>query len=197
MALYRHVAIGVFPGESWSFTLHTLGSADLATAQTTWSDAITALWTGKLDALVATDVELTEVTTASMDQATGKQISRLSDDVSLPGVAATATLPPQNAVAVSWRSDTATRAGRGRLYLPPFATGALAAGRLSGASVTDVVAAVKAMADVIVGAALQPVLYSRTKFTTTAITKFDVGDVVDTQRRRRDKLIEVRTSSAL
>lgn len=197
MALYRHVASGTYPGESWSFTLHTLGSASLATAQSDWSDAIGALWTGALDAKIYTDVELTEVSTASLDTATGKQISRLSDDVALPGVATGASLPAQCALCVSWRSDTATRAGRGRLYLPPLAVSVMSAGRASAGTVTAVVAAVKAMTDVLVGDALTPVLYSRSAHTTTAITKFDVGNVIDTQRRRRDKLIEVRTSSAL
>jgi hypothetical protein len=39
-----------------------------------------------------------------------------------------------------------------------------------------------------------PVLYSRTTHTTNEITSLDVGDVLDTQRRRRSKLVEVRTS---
>ena len=197
MALYRHVAQGTFPGETWSFTLHTLGSADLPTAQAAWTAAITALWTGKLDALVTTNVSLTQVSTASMDPTTGGQISRLIGAVSHPGTIATATLPPQCSVAVSWMSTVATRAGRGRMYLPAFAAATLNSGRLSAASVTATVAAVKAMTDVLLGAALTPVLYSRTKHTTTPISQFNVGDVVDTQRRRRDKLIEVRTMSPL
>jgi len=197
MAFYRHVASGTFPGETWSFTLHTLGSPDLPTAQTAWTNAITALWTGKLDALITTNVSLTQVSTASMDQATGKQISRLIGAVTHPGTIATATLPPQCSVAVSWMSNTATRAGRGRMYLPVYAAATLNSGRLSAATVTATVAAVKAMTDVLVGAALTPVLYGRTSKATTPIAQFNVGDVVDTQRRRRDKLIEVRTMSPL
>lgn len=197
MALYRHVASGIYPGESWSFTLHTLSSADLPTAQSNWGDALAALWTGALDAEIYTDVSLTEYTTASLNTATGAQISRLSDDVTLPGVATGASLPAQCSLAVSWRTATATRAGRGRMYLPAMAVSVMSAGKASAGTITAVVAAVKAMTDVLVGDAMTPVLYSRSAHTTTEITKFDVGNVIDTQRRRRDKLIEVRTSSAL
>jgi len=197
MALYRHVASGTYPGEEWSFTLHTLTAADLATAQSNWGDALAALWTDSLDAVIATDVVLTEYTTASLTEATGKQISRLSDDVSLAGVHALPSLPAQCSLVASWRSDTATRGGRGRMYLPAMATSIMSGGKASAGTITTVVAAVKAMMDVLVADAQTPVLYSRLTHTTTAITKFDVGDVIDTQRRRRDKLIEVRTSSAL
>jgi hypothetical protein len=41
------------------------------------------------------------------------------------------------------------------------------------------------------------VLYGRTSHLTTPIAQFNVGDVIDTQRRRRSKLIETRTTSPL
>jgi hypothetical protein len=41
------------------------------------------------------------------------------------------------------------------------------------------------------------VIYHRTSGTTTPVTSLDVGDVIDTQRRRRNKLIENRTSRPL
>ena len=197
MALYRHIASGTFPGDSWSFTLHTLGSADLATAQTSWSGAVSALWTGALDAYVATDVEVTEVSTASLTQATGGQISRLIDDVTLPGVATGETLPAQCALCISWGSSLATRAGQGRAYLPPLAVSVMDAGRVSSAACTAIAAAAHDMVAALEGDGLNPVLYSRTTFLTTPITKGNVGNVIDTQRRRRNKLIEVRTPFAV
>lgn len=197
MALYRHIASGTFPGESWSFTLHTLGSADLPTAQASWSGAVAALWTGALDAIIATDVEVTEVSTASLTQATGGQISRLIDDVTLPGVAAGQTLPAQCSCCISWGSTLATRAGQGRSYLPPFAVSVMSAGKISAAATTVVADAAHAMVAALEGDGLNPVLYSRTTHLTTPITKGNVGDVMDTQRRRRNKLIEVRTAFAV
>lgn len=197
MALYRHVCMGTFPGEEWIFTLHTTGTPSLDAAQTAWSNAISALWTGELDAVVATNVEVNEVTTASIDEATDKQLSRLSSSLSLPGVATAVSLPPQVATVVSLRSTTATRRGRGRMYLPPLASSAVAAGRLSGAAQGAVVAAAKAMFDSLTGAGLTPIIRARDLHQSTTVTSFDVGDVFDTQRRRRNKLIEQRQSSPL
>jgi hypothetical protein len=41
------------------------------------------------------------------------------------------------------------------------------------------------------------VIYHRASGTTTPVVSLDVGDVIDTQRRRRNKLVEDRTSRAL
>lgn len=199
MTTFRHVAKGSYPGEAWSFTLHTSGTIALTAAQAAWNSAIGSFWTGQLDALVHTAVSLTEVSTASLDPGTGKQVSRLADDVSLPGVATTGLMPPQVTAVASLRTATATRAGRGRFYMPPFDKGTVVAttGRLSGASVTAAVAAVNAMMTSLIADSLTPVIYHRTTFTTTNVTQFDVGDVFDTQRRRRDKLVEARTSQTI
>jgi hypothetical protein len=193
MALFRHVMMGTTPGEEWSCTLHTTGTNTLSSAQTAWSSAVSALWTGELDAIITPDVVVTEVSTATIDPATGKQLSRLIDDVSLPGVDAGEMLPFQCAVSVSWRTAVATRAGRGRMYLPPLAGTVLDTGRVSAAAVGDIVGAVEAFWNSLNGDGLAPVLFGRTTFTQTPITGADVGDVIDTQRRRRNKLIEVRT----
>ena len=194
MAVFRHVMLGTTPGEEWSCTLYTTGSNTLSSAQTAWEAAVTALWTGELDAVVTADVAVTEVSTASIDPATGRQMSRLIDDVSLPGVAAGEMLPFQCASSVSWRTALATRAGRGRIYLPPLAVSTVDTGRLSSAAVTAIVGAVEAFWGSLDGDGLAPILFGRTTFTQTPITGADVGNVIDTQRRRRNKLIEVRTA---
>ena len=46
MALYRMVASGTTPGESFSFTLHAEGSLSTADAATAFGDALTAAWAG-------------------------------------------------------------------------------------------------------------------------------------------------------
>lgn len=193
MALFHHRIVGTTPGESWSLGVYTTGEGTLAAAQTTWGDAVAALWTGALDSVITADVHVVETTTASIASASGTQISRLSDDVSLSGVAAGEMLPYQCASAVSWRSDLATRAGRGRIYLPPLAASVLDAGRLSAGAVTTIVGAVEDFWGALNTGGLQLVLYSRTAFTTQVVTKADVGNVIDTQRRRRNKLIEQRS----
>lgn len=195
MALFRHVMSGTTPGETWSCTLHTTGAGSLASAQTAFSGAVSAFWTGELDSIVTTDVVVTEVSTASLDPATGKQLSRLIDDVSLPGVATGEMLPFQCASGVSWRTATATRSGRGRMYLPPLAVSVLDTGRLSTSAVSTISDAVGQLTDSLDGGGLVLVLLNRTTLVTTPVTSQDVGNVIDTQRRRRNKLIEVRVSS--
>nr|CRY97172.1 hypothetical protein [uncultured prokaryote] len=196
MTLYKAVASGTYnSSEEWSFSLHFNSTNDLATTHGRWHTALVALWTGELDANISDQVVLTEYATASLTLATGKQISRLLDVVSLPGASATESLPAQCAPAVSTRSATATRAGRGRFYLPPFRVGIMDGGRISAAAMTVCGTALTAMfASLAGGTPLDPVLYSRTAFATTNITAADMGDVIDTQRRRRNKLIEARTA---
>lgn len=199
MTVFRHVAKGTFPGESWSFTLHTEGTIALTAAQAAWHSALGTFWTGSLDALVNENVSLTESSTASLSDSTGAQISRLSDDESLPGVATQGLLPPQCTVAVSLRTALATRAGRGRFYLPTFDKGTVtvSGGRLDSTSITATVTAAGDLLASLIADDLTPVIYSRSALTTQPITQYDVGDVIDTQRRRRDKLIEVRTGDSV
>lgn len=192
MAVFRHVMSGTTPGESWSCTLYTTGAGTLAAAQATWVTAIGDFWTGQLDSVVTADVEVTEASTASIDPATGKQLSRLLDDVSHPGVATGQMLPFQCATSISWRTAVATRAGRGRIYLPPLAASTLATGRLSSAAATTIATAAGQLVSALDGGGLALILFGRETHTQTPVTGGDVGDVIDTQRRRRNKLVEVR-----
>jgi hypothetical protein len=84
----------------------------------------------------------------------------------------------------------ATRAGRGRFYLPPFAVDQVLNGRLIGATQTDVLDQAKQMFDSLVANSHTPVIFHRTAASTTPITTIAVGDVFDTQRRRRDSYVE-------
>lgn len=197
MAVYRHVMSGTTPGEEWSCGVYSTSAGDLAAAQAAWNSAVGDFWTGHLDAIVTADVMVTETSTASIDPATGKQISRLLDDVSLPGVAAGEMLPFQCASNISWRTALATRAGRGRIYLPPLVSTVLDAGRLSASAVSTIVSAGEALVGGMNTGGLALILYGRTTHTQTPVTSADVGNVIDTQRRRRNKLIEARSSFAV
>lgn len=193
MPTFHHSLSGTTPGESWSFNIHTTSQGNLAAAQATWVAAVNAFWTGKFDATTTSDVVATEAATASLDPTTGKQVSRLANGLSLPGVATGEMLPFQCATTVSWKTALATRAGQGRIYLPPTSVGTIENGRLAGWAVTAVVEAVQAMWAALNTGGLQLVIYGRTSRTTTPVTTANVGNVIDTQRRRRNKLIEVRT----
>lgn len=200
MTLYRHVAKGVFPGESWSCTLHSTGTLSVAAANAAWATAWGVLWNGvaapadNIDQLISTIVETTELVTATLDPVSLKQTAINQSTSTLAGTASTTSLPPQDSVVVTWRTSTPTRGGRGRMYLPVFASAALTQGLLNSASQTIVAKAGGNFLASLEGAGLVPVLLNRTTQVTTPITGGDVGNVVDTQRRRRDKLVETRVT---
>ena len=200
MTVFRHVVSGVFPGESWSCTLHTTGALTADTANTAWEAAWTLLWNGvaapadDVKHLVPTIVECTEATTATLDAVTFKQVTKSAISLSLFGTDAGASLPPQDTVVVSWTSAMATKGGRGRMFLPVFGADQTANGRLSTAARGVCALAASAMCTSLKGSGLTPVLFNRKTGVTTNMTGGSIGDVIDTQRRRRQNLTEVRTT---
>lgn len=197
MALYRHQLLGTYPGEIWTFGLHTEGSISLAAAQSAWASAITAFASAAYLGDLCSDVAFTEITTAELDPVTGGQLQKASDPRSEVGTSAAACLPFQVSPVVSLRTAQANRGGRGRFYAPSPAVDTQAGGRMTTASQTNLADSAAAMMSALTGAALTPVLLNRTSMATTPLTSLDVGDVLDTQRRRRNKLIEARTSRVI
>lgn len=194
MALFKHTLAGTFPGEVWSFGLHTLGNVTVTAAETAWATAVGGFWTSA-GPLFANEVVATGTTTAELDQATGKQITRVETGSSLIGSATSESLPYQCAPAVSFRTNLATRAGRGRFYAPSLAVEFVAAGKMTSAAQTALLDGAEAMVNSLASAGLTVVLYGRTSHATQTVTRVDVGDVIDTQRRRRNKLVENRVSA--
>ncbi len=197
MALYRMVASGTTPGESWSFTLHAEGSLSTADAATAFGDALTAAWAGGMDDVTTADVDCTLASVAALDPATDGQLTRVEVVLALTGVAAGEMLPYQCATVISLLTDSATRHGRGRFYLPPLATGTVDGGLISAAAITSLDTAWTAFFDSLNTDGLNPVVRNRTGHISTPVTGARVGNVFDTQRRRRNKLVEVYTAIAV
>lgn len=200
MTTFRHVVRGTFPGESWSTTLHTTGTLTVAAANAAWETAWALLWDGQsapndnINQLVSQNVFTTAYETVTLDPVTGKQTGAAAGAVSLPGTATTVNCPPQDSCVISWTTATPTRAGRGRMYLPVFVAAALSGGLLSTASQLIVAKAGYNLWQSLIGAGLTPSIYSRSTKGTTVITGGNVGNIIDTQRRRRDKLVETRVA---
>lgn len=115
----------------------------------------------------------------------------------------TATKPFQTSVVISLRSNTPGASGRGRLYWPALgAAVGVSTLRLTVPTTTAVATAAKTYLDAIETAlkeAFHPTpslidfhlaVYSPTKQTKTDIVRIEVGDILDTQRRRRDAAAE-------
>lgn len=71
------------------------------------------------------------------------------------------------------------------------------------AAQSDLADSAAAMLNTLLTGGLVPVIFHRTaspgveQFSRTQITSLDVGDVLDTQRRRRNKLVESRDSRVI
>jgi hypothetical protein len=202
MPHFRCTARGhTIQGEQFIFTLHVTEAVLIASdILPTWVTALTDMWgTGVgpaagLAQLYSTDYGIDQAIVDELDPVTGKNVRQAQSGMGLVGESADQPLPPQNAVVVSLRTALPTRAGRGRFYLPGPVVTTLDAGVLTAGNVTIIV---NAAADLIgdmndAGATVE--IYHRTSKTGTAVTSFDVGNVLDTQRRRRDKLVETRHS---
>lgn len=195
MTIYRHTVKGISSGGAWSCSFHTSSALALAAAGAAWATAWQTWWLGlaapadNLDQLCSTNVECTSLVTSQLDPVTGHQIGRLEDDVTLLGTASGSTLPPQCSAGVTWLSNLASKKGRGRIYLPPFSTASLTTGLLSTASRAIVKAGADNFLASLTAATLAPVIFDRTTLGTTPITIPRVGNVINTQRRRRDKLV--------
>lgn len=197
MALYRHRLIGTYPGESWTFGLHSSGNASLAAAQSGWTAGITAFFSIAYAATLCADVQAIEATTVELDPQTGKQLTGTTDPRNDAGTNAGECMPFQCAPVVSLRTATLSRAGRGRFYAPSLAVDQIAQGRMVAGAQTALADSALAMLQAVEAAGLAVVIYHRGAGTTTPVVSLDVGDVIDTQRRRRNKLIESRTSRLL
>lgn len=117
-------------------------------------------------------------------------------------------LPPQSAVVLSLRSQVPGSRGRGRLYWPALGAGVAAPQlRLASPTPTNIATSAVTLLDEIETAlkeAFHPspslidlhlCVVSPTTGTRTDITRIEVGDVIDTQRRRRDRLPELYVSA--
>lgn len=193
MALYRHRLEGTFPGEIWSFGLYTDSNLSVAASQSAWMTGITNFWS-EATALFSTDVATTRAVTVELDPSTGSQLTGAEDTRTDVGTSAAETLPFQCAPVVSLRTATLSRAGRGRFYAPSLAVDQVAGGRLLIAARDTLADAALELVQGLTAAGGNLVIYHRGPGTTTPVTSLDVGDVIDTQRRRRNQLVEARTS---
>lgn len=143
------------------------------------------------------------------------RVERRSDDNELIGAAERAWAPPtspvvtprmsyQTSAVISLRSGTPGRSGRGRLYWP--AIGAqldTASLRLSVPTASDAASAARSYLLAIQNALtanLDPApstgvfhalnVYSPTHGTRVQVNRLEVGDILDVQRRRRDRTVE-------
>lgn len=126
-------------------------------------------------------------------------VASTTRSLSAAGSAGAEGLPAQCAVVVSHLTAGAGSRNRGRMYLPPPAANAiLTNGRLESTATAAIADAVQATYEALVTAGSTPVVLSEVAGgTSSTISSIRVGDVIDTQRRRRGDLGEVYTSRTI
>ena len=112
-------------------------------------------------------------------------------------------LPPQNSIVLSYRTQQVGRRGRGRGFQPaPMATGLAGSNNptIASGTVTTVANAAAALMAALTttsdgtSPAVRPIVTGSPWVNYAAITQVRVGNIMDTQRRRRNALVETVTS---
>lgn len=215
MPYLRHVSVvangGMPGGERWSCsvsisgqnTAYTQDGLDdfAATALSAWAAAVQSQQYVMSDTTSLQRVDVRVIDTQGRTELLAQQSPGLPVVGPFP-----ATLPNQCAIVVSLRSQTAGARGRGRFYLPCLATSVDGNGRLPSLARSTVLARTKTLLDALsagatadLGAGPQRIIVASGAGTgsNAGVTSIRVGDVIDTQRRRRDALVEAYVTAEL
>lgn len=163
-------------------------------------------WFSSTDRRGGTGTSLTQITTRLIDT-TGTTILQAQQGASTPGGNISVSVPNQCAVVISLITATPGARGRGRFYAPCLALTMGTTGRIQTSEVTSIASVTATLLNGLntsaginlpsSGAALCVASGVGTG-ANPRVVAFRVGDVVDTQRRRRDALAEtyIRTELA-
>ena len=190
----------------WSWGLHvSSATGNAAVLSAAVADAFSAYWDGVPAGTNAVKTLYDIATVADdvvVDELDSAQVHNVQQGITtlvLAGTGSGEPLPPNVAVVMSKTSDLPTRSGRGRSYAPPPTVDSMNSGRMASASVTIFANAWKnfmTSLSTAAGGAYEPVI-AHPSFVPGPFTPFNqvrVGDVFDTQRRRRSKLKETFTT---
>lgn len=212
MTFARHlqvVAVGGMPGgERWSCSLAlsgqntAYGSDDVTAfapqAMARWSTMVSAG-----ESLLSTGVTLQRVDVRVITVAGTTEYLASSAPLAVVAGQGPPILPNQCAIVASLRTDTAGAKGRGRFFLPCLQADVEANGRISAGKRSGLVTKVGALLNGLVAdangtfqaAPVALVVASKVGAgINSRVTAARIGDVIDTQRRRRDALVEAYAS---
>lgn len=201
---------GTLPGgEVWSSGCSFMGNfgslVETFDQLDEWAGDLTASFTGNV---LPTELRTLIGTTSTIDRVRAEY---LDDDSTLLQAAesvvtpvagvGTPTKPFQTSVVLSLLSGVPGRSNRGRMFWPAIgcviSTSTLrlsdpTAAEVAGDAVLLLQNAVTTAAALTTPATIVPAIWSRLNQTARMITAVEVGDVLDVQRRRRDRVNEIR-----
>lgn len=198
MGIYKHTVRGSIGGGDifmFGFHMQCEGGAIAVNDNCegpleTFLAAQAALWTPT----VVFDLLITQ----EINEGTGAVLDTAESTLGQAGTSPDAQLPAEVAICVSIRELAGTVAGR--FYLPAPSRGALTTPGQFTAALRDDLADDLATMWASLAAQTTPMrlgVYSPTQHVFHAGGTFNIGNVFDSQRRRRNKLVEVRTTRVL
>jgi len=200
MALYRIDFQGTLHGIETFQHGHNVQSSGTAQdvaddADAAWS---TLLGTANVNTFWNTGVVWSQVNVSELGATPADPIVTSAQAViSLAGTSTDAGLPPQVTPCVSFVTATAGSRARGRMFLPaPDDTTLTTAGRLVAGFRTQLVTSLQTYFNTMeaAGHVTQVVSSVGGVYTPYAVNTIRIGDVFDTQRRRRNSIAEVYTA---
>lgn len=208
MTLYLCKLKGTQPsGRAWSTGLHFSSSASVATVEADWLAQSISLWTNGthgLETLFPTTTLLETTETSQLSIVTVGAVQKLravavrSDNPALPGTSANASLPDQNTILVSLRTDLPGKENRGRMHLPAPDETLVTAGELGTTPTTRVSTAIAALLSGMGGAGHQAVVVTAVQSkigtpvgNTRSINFAETDRVIRSQRGRTKSRVAV------
>jgi len=203
MALFRIDYRGTIYGIETFQHGHHVSSADTANgvagdAAGAWA---TVLGTAAANTYYPTTVVWSQVNVSELGGTPAAPITTSAQaNINLAGVSSDNGLSPQCSPCLSLTTSTAGSRARGRMFLPPPDISALTtAGRLIAGFRTAWIAALDTYFDTMVVSGHAPVVVSSVGgvYTTYGVNTIRLGDVIDTQRSRRNDIAEVYTTASV
>lgn len=119
------------------------------------------------------------------------------------GGSSSTQLPPQDSIAVSWKTPQVGNKGRGRIFMPSATSAALSGAHVATTPQSDLLAGAVAFLEALAitdaipdHVNVRPIVTGSPWASYGVITQAAVGSIVDTQRRRRNRLTEVYSKSS-
>ena len=118
MTYFKCSAIGVLPlTDIFVTSFHISSNSPLSTVHTAADGAWTTFWNA-ITTYLPSGTELRQFKTVQLDSTNGKQAFSSETDHTIPGTGVAPDVSQNTAILVSLRTANASKAGRGRQYLP-------------------------------------------------------------------------------
>jgi len=196
MAHWRLVAQGSLPaGDIWvtGLDVQRTSGGDTAGALASWVTAWDLFWNGTgasddFKSLTKTTVT-TDLLTATQVNDFGKNIDQAVATAALAGTGTADSMPGETSPVLSLRTANASKAGRGRRYLPCLTEAENAGNGVLGSGVaTQIATAGQAMIQSLNGDSYEVVVWHRQFATFDPVIACDVANLFRVQRRRQNRV---------